>query len=663
MDKKVEYKNNTRKHINMEPKRLTLKNLILKKKYMKLSENPIPILETMTTEKIVSLLKDLSYEYYKGNQILSDDIFDTIKNYLATRDPSNPFLKEVGASVPGKKVSLPFWMGSLDKIREDERALEKWKINHAGTVTISDKLDGNSALLVYSKKSIKMYSRGDGYEGQDISHLVPLIQGVPKSVENNDMAIRGELIISKRSWAPLFEKKKGANARNAVAGVMHSKHPDEELAKAVEFVSYELLHPRMPTEESLKVLQSNKFHVVHSEKKNSSELTMDNLSKILISRREVSPYEVDGIVIFHNANHNQVSGKNPSYAFAFKSILTHEEAEVIVKEVTWNISKDGYLKPLIHFDPVVLAGATIQKATGFNAQYIEENTIGPGSRIIIIRSGDVIPHVVRILSKSASNKASFPDVISIPWKWNDTHVDIVLVDKSSAKEVLIKQMEHFASSLGIKGVGKGVVERFYENGVSSIKKLINVNVDNIVKMEGFQKKSAEKIVKEIQETIQKSNCLDFMVASNIFGRSIAEKKLKLVLDKFPTILDAKSPTEVELSSIDGIGPITAKQFIDGLPLFFEFMKDIGIPCKQNSVKQVVSNKSSLEHLQVVFTGIRDKALEEEIEVRGGKVSTSVSKKVTVVVAKDPDEETGKVKTAKILDIPVVSIEKFRKDYM
>ena len=142
----------------MEPKRLTLKNLILKKKYMKLSENPIPILETMSTDKIVSLLKDLSYEYYKGNQILSDDIFDTIKNYLATRDPSNPFLKEVGASVPGKKVSLPYWMGSLDKIREDERALDKWKINHAGTVTISDKLDGNSALLVYSKKSIKMYA-------------------------------------------------------------------------------------------------------------------------------------------------------------------------------------------------------------------------------------------------------------------------------------------------------------------------------------------------------------------------------------------------------------------------------------------------------------------------------------------------------------------------
>jgi NAD-dependent DNA ligase len=411
------------------------------------------------------------------------------------------------------------------------------------------------------------------------------------------------------------------------------------------------------------ILKDLKFKVVYHEKKSTSDLNMAALSKILIDRRNVSPYEVDGIVVFHNAEHNQVSGKNPSYAFAFKSILTHEEAEVIVKEVTWNISKDGYLKPLIHFDPVVLSGATIQKATGFNAQYIEEHAIGPGSRIVIIRSGDVIPHVVRILTKSASATPSFPDIKAFPWKWNETHVDIMLVDKSSAKEVVIKQIEHFASSLGIKGVGKGVVERFYENGITSIKKLITIEVDAIVKMEGFQKKSAEKIVKEIHVTIQKSNCLDFMVASNIFGRAIAEKKLKLILDRFPSILDNKSPTEEELSSIEGIGPITAKQFIDGLPLFFEFMKDINIPCKQTTVKQVESSKPSLAHLQVVFTGVRDKELEEEIEARGGKVSTSVSKKVSVVIAKNPDDETGKVKAAKELDIKVVSLEQFKKDYM
>jgi hypothetical protein len=206
--KKVEYKNSTHKNNRMEAKQLTLKNLAAKKKQLKLSEvsapapkelslknlaakkkqlkfdklsqNPIPILETMSTEEIQAVLKEASYEYYKGNQILSDDMFDIIKNYLTKRDPSNPLLSEIGAVVPGQKVKLPYWMGSLDKIREDEGALEKWKAKHAGSVIISDKLDGNSALLVYSKKTFKMYSRGDGYEGQDISHILSLIQGIPK---------------------------------------------------------------------------------------------------------------------------------------------------------------------------------------------------------------------------------------------------------------------------------------------------------------------------------------------------------------------------------------------------------------------------------------------------------------------------------------------------
>jgi len=654
-------KNNTKK-MNAKPKMLSLANVAEKRKmfaFKELSENPIPYLEKQNTETIAKLLRDASYKYYEGNPVISDDIFDIMKNYLTSHDPSHPVLKEIGASAPGEKVKLPYWMGSLDKIREDEKALVSWKSKYPGKVIISDKLDGNSALLVYGNTT-KMYSRGDGFEGQDISHLIPVIKGIPKGISNS--AIRGELIISKTLWK---EKGRGANARNAVAGVMHSKVPDKNLASIVEFVAYEQLHPRIKISESIDKMTKAGFHVVHNQEMNTSELTMENLSTILMDRRKNSPYEVDGIVIFHDDNHNQVSGKNPSYAFAFKSILTHEEAEVIVKEVRWNASKDGYLKPLIYFDPVVLAGATIQKATGFNAQYIESNTIGPGSRIVIIRSGDVIPHVLRVLSKSASDKPSFPD---IEYKWNETHVDIMLIDKSKAADVIIKQIEHFASVLEMKGVGAGIVERLYKNGVDSIKKLLTVTVDQLLKMEGFQKKSAEKLVYEVNESVKKADCLTFMIASNLFGRAIGEKKLKLIVTNFPRILEGYTPNELELSKIDGIGSVTAKQFIDGLPLFFDFMKDIGIPCnKKTEVKNVVSekvlSKPPLSHLIVVFTGMRDKELEAEIESRGGKVGSSVSKKTTVVVAKDPSDDSGKVKTAKELGVEVLDFESFKKKYI
>ena len=654
-------KNNVTKKMN-KPKTLSLANVVEKKKmaaFKELSDNPIPYLEKQNTETIAKLMKEASYKYYEGMPVISDDIFDIMKNYLTSREPDHEVLKEIGASAPGEKVKLPYWMGSLDKIREDEKALENWKSKHSGKVVISDKLDGNSALLVYSSKGTKMYSRGDGFEGQDISHLIPLIQGIPKGLK--DTAIRGELIISKENWKA---KGKGANARNAAAGVMNSKHPDKELASIVEFVAYEQLHPRIKISESIESLKKAGFHVVYNEVKNTSDLTMDNLSKILIGRRETSPFEIDGIVVFHDLEHNQVSGKNPSYAFAFKSILTHEEAEVIVKEVQWNASKDGYLKPLIYFDPVVLAGATIQKATGFNAQYIEANVIGPGSRIVIIRSGDVIPHIVRTLSKSASGKPSFP---SLDYKWNETHVDIMLVDKSKASDVTIKTMTHFASVLDMKGVGAGIIERLYNNGVDSIKKLLTVTVEQLLKMEGFQKKSAEKLVNEVKEAIKKTDCLTFMVASNLFGRAIGEKKLKLIVTSFPTILQGYKPSESELSKVDGIGSVTATQFLDGLPLFFDFMKDIGIPCNKKievkPVTVVTSTKPSLSHLLVVFTGMRDKELEAEIESRGGKIGSSVSKKTTVVVAKDPSDETGKVKTAKELGVEVLDFETFKKKYI
>jgi DNA ligase (NAD+) len=133
-------------------------------------------------------------------------------------------------------------------------------------------------------------------------------------------------------------------------------------------------------------------------------------------------------------------------------------------------------------------------------------------------------------------------------------------------------------------------------------------------------------------------------------------------------MKGESPTESDLLKIDGIASITANQFIDGLPEFFEFMKDIGIDCNKTNVvsKPVVessSAKSTLKDLIVVFTGIRDKELEAEIESRGGKVASAVSGKTKVVVAKDPSEETGKVKAAKELGIPVITIETFRKEYI
>jgi len=617
--------------------------------FKNLTENPITYLKSLPQEKAVQLLKEASQQYYAGTPVLTDDMFDILQDYVYKLDPS---LKEVGAAPTQGKVKLPFWMGSLDKIRDDPKALDKWKKRYTGTTVISDKLDGNSAL--YFNK--KLYSRGDGLHGQDISHLLPFIKDIPLDLSKN-IALRGELIISKADWSA---KGVGANARNAVAGVMHSKVPVKELAELIQFVAYEKLNPLCVPTKGLEELKGLGFNTVHYTTHSSELLTMDYLSKILLERRRDSPFDIDGIVVCEDAVYPYVSGENPKYAFAFKSLLTHTEAEVVVSSVEWNASKDGYLKPLLHFEPVVLSGAKIQKATGFNAKFIHTHVIGPGSKIVIIRSGDVIPHVVRVASPSANGKPSFP---THKWVWNSTHVDIMLKDLEEDSSVIIKRLIYFASVLDIKGVGPGVVEKMYAHGITTIKQLLNISVDDLVKMDGFKTKSATKIVMEIKASVAKATCATYMDASNLFGRSIGTKKLKVILSAYPSISTGYVPTLEELKDIDGIASHTALQFLEGLPEFFKFMKDVGCICKSEDVKANNSVKKSLDHLSVVFTGLRDKELEALIEGRKGKIAAAVTKKTSVVVAKDIKDDSSKIKTARELGIPIVDLETFKKNYL
>lgn len=625
-----------------------------------------------SADKLAGLLQEASDAYYnRGEPLLADDIFDMAKEHLARIAPDHVFLKQVGAPIagPNEKVELPYWMGSMDKIRDDPGALDKWLSKYEGEYVISDKLDGNSAMLVYEAKGIRMYSRGDGKVGQDISHLVPLVIGVP-AAGGKDMpsglAVRGELIISKQSWEAI--KDVGANARNVVAGAMHRKKPDPKIANKIEFVAYDLVHPRKAKpSEQFQQLDRLGFHVVHHTVLSKQEVTMDNLSKILMDRRANSPYECDGIIVAHNESHKIVTGSNPKYAFAFKSIHTHDEAEVVVSHVEWNVSKDGYIKPTIHFHPVTIAGVKIQRATGFNGSYIEKNKIGPGARIVIIRSGDVIPHVVRVLQVAADGKGQMPDMM---YEWNDTHVDLVVASEGNAEQRQ-RTLEHFAKTLDIPHVASGTLKKLVAAGFDTIPKLLRITTEDLLKIEGFKQVSASKVAKALADAKQKATCVQMMAASNIFGRGFGEKKLQLIVKALPQILERKQPTIAELKAIDGIGPATAKGFHEGLANFFRLMDEIEMPCRSDvAIKAEVasakeaspSKKKSFENMTIVFTGFRAKDWEATIEASGGKVTGTVSSKTTLVVAADPNEKSSKLEKARALNIRIMSKDEFAREY-
>ena len=624
--------------------------------------NPKKYLDSITLEDLVKFLKKAN-DYYRNKEttLVSDELYDYAMAYLEMKDPDHPFLDYVGAEVDNK-AKLPVWMGSQDKIRDDPKALTKWAAKYTPPYIISDKLDGNAGLVVIKNGEISLYTRGDGVHGQNISHLLPYIKHKDwdlTAYKKKTMMVRGELIISKKNWDKI--KDVGANARNVVAGLLHSKEPNVRVAEALDFVAYELVEPKMDYQDSLEYLRKIGISTIDYNVIGKEELTLEYLSDYLIRRREESPYVIDGVVVRENKFHPIVSGKNPKYSFAFKTIHTHEQAEVIVSHVEWNVSKDGYIIPLVHFNPVYIGDVKIKQATGHHANNIKDNVIGPGARIVIIRSGDVIPYILKVLTPAANGKPQFPE---IDYEWNETGVDIRVKKGAVNAAQQLSQMVHFVNTLDIKYVAEGMIKKLFESGVQTIPQFLGLQKSDLLLIEGIQEKGADKIYKSIQSRMKTVTCEELMVASNLFGRGFGLKTIQLIVQEHPEIL--KMTLLKELKPIKGVGPKTAKQFVEGLPVFYEFLKELGIT-KCKAPKKVVVEPTEASHAEeikgksFVFTGFRNKEWEEKITALGGKISSSVSKSTFLVVAADINDTSAKVTKGKELGI-LISKDAFAKRF-
>ena len=633
--------------------------------FKNINKDPINTLKKLTTDEIVNILENADNAFFNTDETLfSDDIYDIIKAYLKKIDPKNIYFKKVGAEIKINKEKLPYYMGSLDKIKDNENEILKWKKKYLGSYIISEKLDGISCLIYYDNDKINIYTRGNGYEGQNITHILPYLN-LDLSKFKKKIAIRGELIISREKWKEI--SKLGANARNIVAGAIHSKKINQDIIKNIEFIAYDILYPRQNISTSYEIIQSLGIPLVTHIKISYDELNLELLSNLLQEWRKKSKFEIDGIVIYHDEEHKIISGKNPKYAFAFKTILTHEKAEVIVNDVEWNISKHRYLKPLVKFNEINLSGVKIKKATGFNAAFIKNNNIGPGSHIIIVRSGDVIPHIVTVLSSSSTGQPKMPD---LEYKWTDSNIDIYLSGNEKNKEQDIQVFTHFMKTLNIDGIKEGVLSKLYQNGYDSLHKIINISIDDLTKIGGFKEKSAQKIYLALQE-IKQTECNKLLSASNVFGRGFGEKKIDLILSEYPFIANNKKKAlELNINDIikiKGIAKITAEQFITNLPKFYKFYEELDIKCinKNNSsiiIKQEDINKN-IYNKKFVFSGFRNKDYNKIIIDYGGSISDSISKNIDILVVKNISENTTKINKAKELGISIISKEEFENKFI
>lgn len=637
--------------------------MISEKDLNELKKSPITYGESLNINKLVELMKYLSDKYYnEGISIVSDEVYDVLKDILHHKDPKNKYLKEIGAVIRGAKVKLPYFMGSLDKIKPDLDNLTKFTEEYPGKYVLSDKLDGVSALLHKKNDNLKLYSRGDGIDGQDISKLIKYVLNIDNIDIKEGYAIRGELIITKNDFKKIENKM--ANARNAVAGLVNSKNIDIDVAKITKFVAYSIINPLMKQDEQMKELKKMGFQVVPY--KIEKDLTMDKLNNYLIERRKESIYDIDGIVIADSSKEYENQEGNPKHSYAFKAVLTDQIAEAIVEDVLWEPSKNGLLKPRIKIRPVKLLGTTITYTTGFNAKFIFDNKINVGTIIKLVKSGDVIPYVDQIIKPSKEPK--MPD---IQYQWNDTQVDIIMKsqDKQFKNIVKIKRIVFFFKTIGAKFIDEGFIKKLVDNGFNSIPKILEANFDDLSNIDGIGNKLILKIFNSIQDAFNNSTLEKLMAASHLFGTGMGEKKIKLIIDKIPNIMTIKiHPDQLKdiINNINGFSHISTNKFVDNLDKFKQFFDIINdIYDIEYLKKPIKSTKigNIFDHKTIVFTGFRDNNLEKFVIDNGGKISNSVSSKTYLVVAADINEKSTKLDKARDNNINIISKNDFVNLYI
>jgi len=612
----------------------------------------------------VALLVHANNMYHNHEPIMSDSEYDSLYASVSKEFPDHPALKQIGAPVITKnKVTLPYFMGSMDKIKPDTNSLFIWKNKYNGPYVVSCKLDGVSGLYTTEDGTPKLYTRGDGKVGQDISYLIPYLR-LPKI---SNITIRGEIIMSKESFENKY-KTHQSNPRNMVAGIVNQKKINRDVLKDVEFVAYELINPssKKPSEQ-MNILKKMDINVVQHAIFESKCTTNEKLSEVLIEWRKTSPYSIDGIIVAHDGTYVERKEGNPEHAFAFKMVLTEQIAEARVVDVVWTPSKDGYLKPRVQIEPVQLGGVCIEYATGFNGAFIQKNGIGFGAVIELVRSGDVIPHIRQIIVP-----ASQPKMPDVPYKWNETNVDLIIENMDTDLTVREKNITRFFKGLQVDGIGPGNVNRMIHAGFDTIPKIVHLTEENLLKVEGFQTKTAQKLFNSIKTQLHSAPLVTVMAASNMFGRGFNEKKIELILNEYPNIVTDDSLNEEEkigkVKEIKGMSEKSADSFVRMLPEFKEFIKNIGMEDKLNFSQNLKKSEENhtLFNKSVVFTGFRDSQLENKLKSIGANVSTSVSKNTFVVLVKDKtqqNENSGKILDAKKWNIPIITANEFVNKYL
>jgi NAD-dependent DNA ligase len=613
-------------------------------------------------EQLKNKIKEANEAYRIGKPIMSDKEYDILVEELSDMSPDDELLSVVGHEIldETRKTRLPIPMASMNKIKSLEE-IKDWQrlklIPNSVEIICTPKYDGLS-LCKDEENNGDAITRGDGVYGQKSNEHYKLIGNKLYDIENDIDPFApitfshsyGEVIMPKRVFIDKYSNDY-ANPRNFVAGLINSPDAREAL-KDCNFIKYGAIPSSKfrnhftTKQQILDELNENQkvkvpYHVCG---------ILDLTEELLISlfKEWSEEYEIDGIILEVNNLATQsslgreTSSGNPVFARAFKHPSFEQSAETEVIGITWNISKQGLLKPVLHIKPVKLDGVTVSNVTGNNARFVKDMGLGVGAKVVVKRSGMVIPIIADVLE---TVEFVLPTIEGVEIDWNEAGIELITLTET--EEQKLKKNIAFFEILEADNVSEGVITQLWDAGYKTIKDILNLKVENLEKIDRFGKRKAKIVYDSIQKSITGVQLSKLQHATGIFS-GLGSKKLAL-LEHFN-----EKPTVGKVMEIEGFAEISAKTYVDNYDKFFEFISDLPVTISEKV--EVVQVSNDLEGKQFVFTGVRRKELEEVIESRGGKIGGSVSKNTTHLVMKAIGSGSSKEKKALDLGVEVITVE-------
>jgi len=636
-------------------------------------------------ERIKNLAEwDVAYE--NGNPIVSDEIYDLEKDEVRRISPEHDYFKNVGGLSEEnhgwqQKYTHKYPMGSLQKDKSPEETEDWVTKSYPDTkglkLLLQPKLDGSSVCVIYVDKQLdRIVSRGNGIVGYDITQVAKHIKDIPSKIsEKGYVEIKGECLKDKESFYKTWAPQGYNDPRSFVPGTLNSQ-PDENTASDmkeidISFITYEVRGKTFATEtEKMQFLRDNKFKTL---KDSTLELDctgkthkqiVDGFKKYMdgINRKKFA-FQLDGIVVKNDdilaSEKLGIVNLRPKGSRAIK--FPCEQKEAIIEGIQWETGKSGVVTPVAILKPVFLSGATISRATLHNIKEIARLGIDRlPYKVILIRSGDIIPKVIKGVEPMANaKKIVFPNecpCCSEPLFWDKTQTNKVCLNINCVAQ-LSGKIDYYLKTLGIKGIGSSTIDTLIDKGyVKSLSDMYGLSQYKNELADVFGDRASANILESMSsvDSVSLATFVKSLSIANI-GRMSEE-----LVNVAPSVKDLDNLKEEDIVAIHGFGSVKSHCFVtEWKSQRSEIDKLLKYIIIKKEVVMAKKGKIKLDGKSFLITGklsMGRKEFEKIIEENGGRNASGVSKNLDFLIV---GEDSGSKKPkAEALGVKIISEDEF-----